>query len=105
MIAGPGYEDPCPFWDDNGEALAGPRHEGGGSADPAPHVARRHARLRRRHGDRPGSGQPARAGGVPKVYKRNGWYYIFAPIGGVDKGGEAVGRARAITGPTSGKRC
>jgi len=35
----------------------------------------------------------------PKLYKRNGYYYIFAPIGGVGKGPQAVGRARKITGP------
>lgn len=35
----------------------------------------------------------------PKLYKRHGWYYIFAPIGGVGTGGEAVLRARNIFGP------
>jgi beta-xylosidase len=35
----------------------------------------------------------------PKLYKRHGWYYIFAPIGGVGSGGEAVLRARNIFGP------
>jgi beta-xylosidase len=35
----------------------------------------------------------------PKLYKRHGWYYIFAPIGGVGTGGEAVLRARDIFGP------
>jgi beta-xylosidase len=35
----------------------------------------------------------------PKLYKRNGWYYIFAPIGGVEKGPQAVGRSRSIRGP------
>ncbi len=36
----------------------------------------------------------------PKLYKRDGWYYIFAPIGGVGKtGSQAVGRARNIAGP------
>jgi len=35
----------------------------------------------------------------PKLYKRHGYYYIFAPIGGVEKGPQAVGRARDIKGP------
>ena len=35
----------------------------------------------------------------PKLYKRDGWYYIFAPIGGVESGPQAVGRARDIRGP------
>ncbi len=49
---------------------------------------------------------PDRAGSVllpvlegPKLYKRDGWYYIFAPIGGVETGSQAVGRARKIAGP------
>jgi hypothetical protein len=35
----------------------------------------------------------------PKLYKRNGWYYIFAPIGGVETGPQAVLRSRDIWGP------
>jgi beta-xylosidase len=35
----------------------------------------------------------------PKLYKRNGWYYIFAPIGGVGTGPQAVLRAKTIDGP------
>ncbi|MDQ5979048.1 MAG: hypothetical protein QG602_2022, partial [Verrucomicrobiota bacterium] len=35
----------------------------------------------------------------PKFYKRNGWYYIFAPAGGVATGWQSVFRARDIRGP------
>lgn len=35
----------------------------------------------------------------PKLYRRDGWYYIFAPAGGVKPGWQAVFRSRAITGP------
>ncbi len=35
----------------------------------------------------------------PKFYKRDGWYYIFAPFGGVDRGPQAVLRSRSIRGP------
>jgi len=35
----------------------------------------------------------------PKFYKRNGWYYIFAPAGGVPVGWQAVFRSRTIDGP------
>lgn len=35
----------------------------------------------------------------PKLYKRNGWYYIFAPAGGVKPGWQAVFRAKNIRGP------
>jgi beta-xylosidase len=35
----------------------------------------------------------------PKFYKRDGFYYIFAPIGGVGGGQQAVLRSRQIYGP------
>ena len=35
----------------------------------------------------------------PKVYKRNGYYYIFAPAGGVRKGWQTVLRSKNIYGP------
>jgi beta-xylosidase len=35
----------------------------------------------------------------PKLYKRNGYYYIFAPAGGVTQGWQSVFRARSIEGP------
>ncbi len=35
----------------------------------------------------------------PKLYKRNGWYYVFAPAGGVATGWQSVFRARDIRGP------
>ena len=98
VLNGPGYEDPCPFWDDDGQAWlvhgkvgAGPlilhrmSPDGTRLYDDGQVVAEDKVNL------------PVLEG--PKLYKRDGWYYIFAPIGGVDKGGEAVGRARSIRGP------
>jgi beta-xylosidase len=35
----------------------------------------------------------------PKLYKRNGWYYIFAPAGGVESGWQAVFRSHMPDGP------
>src|SRR5690606_6834686 len=35
----------------------------------------------------------------PKLYKRNGWYYISLPEGGVERGGQTMLRARNIHGP------
>ncbi len=35
----------------------------------------------------------------PKFYKRNGWYYIFAPAGGVATGWQSVFRAKDVRGP------
>ena len=35
----------------------------------------------------------------PKLYKEHGYYYVFAPAGGVEEGWQAVFRARSIGGP------
>lgn len=34
-----------------------------------------------------------------KIYKRNGWYYIFAPAGGVPTGWQIVMRSKNVWGP------
>ncbi|MFT6867132.1 MAG: beta-xylosidase [Cyclobacteriaceae bacterium] len=39
----------------------------------------------------------------PKFYKRNGYYYIFAPAGGVPTGWQAVFRSKNIYGPYEDK--
>ena len=98
VMAQKGLEDPCPFWDDDGKAYmihgrvgAGPlilhrlSADGTTVLDDGVVIAEDKARL------------PVLEG--PKLYKRDGWYYIFAPIGGVSEGPEAVGRARNIYGP------
>lgn len=35
----------------------------------------------------------------PKLYKRDGWYYILAPAGGVEDGWQVALRSRSIYGP------
>lgn len=40
----------------------------------------------------------------PKFYKRNGFYYIFAPAGGVANGWQMVYRAKEIFGPYEGRK-
>lgn len=91
-------EDPCPFWDDDGKAYLIHGRVGAG-----PLVLHRMA---------PDGKSVLDAGKVivedpvnlpvlegPKLLKRNGWYYIFAPYGGVEKGPQAVLRSRDIWGP------
>lgn len=39
----------------------------------------------------------------PKFYKRNGWYYIMAPAGGVPTGWQTVLRSRNVDGPYEDK--
>ena len=98
LIQGPGYEDPCPFWDEDGQAWLIHSRVGAG-----PLILHRMTPDGRRVLDEGETivedrvNLPVLEG--PKLYKRNGWYYIFAPIGGVERGPQAVGRARDIRGP------
>lgn len=98
VIAQAGLEDPCPFWDDDGTAYLVHSKTGAGplilhrmSAD-GKHVLDNGKIIvqDREH-------LPTLEG--PKFYKRNGYYYIFAPFGGVGTGSQAVLRARNIDGP------
>lgn len=98
VIAGPGLEDPCPFWDDDGKAWLIHSRVGAG-----PLILHRMSADGTKVLD---AGQvivedpvnlPVLEG--PKLLKRNGWYYIFAPFGGVEQGPQAVLRSRDIHGP------
>lgn len=98
VIAGRGYEDPCPFWDDDGKAYLVHGRVGAG-----PLILHRMSPDGKRVLD---DGKvivddkkllPVLEG--PKLYKRDGYYYIFAPFGGVGTGSQAVLRAKNIYGP------
>jgi beta-xylosidase len=39
----------------------------------------------------------------PKLYKRKGWYYVFAPSGSVKGGWQGVFRSRSLGGPYEGR--
>ena len=101
--AGKGLIDPCPLWDDNGKvylvhAYAGSRagiksiivikqmnDAGTKTIDDGVLVYDGHDK------------DPTIEG--PKFYKRNGYYYIFAPAGGVSTGWQLVLRSKNIYGP------
>jgi beta-xylosidase len=98
VMAQTGLEDPCPFWDEDGKAYlihsrtgAGPlilhrmSTDGKHVLDPGKIIVDDPLHL------------PVLEG--PKLYKRNGYYYIFAPFGGVGSGAQAVLRSRDIDGP------
>ncbi len=88
------WEDPCPFWDDDGQAYlvhgrlgAGPLILHKMSADGSRLLD---GGVEIYHG-------PVAEG--PKLFKRHGWYYISLPEGGVERGGQTVLRSRNIQGP------
>ena len=102
---GKGLIDPCPFWDDDGrlylihgwaKSRAGisnllTLHKLNADAtkvlDPGEVIIDANKML----------GWNTLEG--PKLYKRHGWYYVFAPAGGVATGYQAVFRSKNIRGP------
>jgi beta-xylosidase len=89
-----GWEDPAPFWDDDGSAYLVHSRKGAGplvlhklSAD-GTQLLDEGVEIYR---------GPVAEG--PKLFKRHGWYYVSLPEGGVEKGGQTVLRSRALYGP------
>jgi beta-xylosidase len=98
VLDGPGYEDPCPFWDDDGKAYL--VHSKVGAGPVILHAMSPDGKMLYDAGTtiiEDKVNLPILEG--PKTYKRNGYYYIFAPIGGVETGPQAVMRSRKIEGP------
>ena len=89
-----GWEDPAPFWDDDGQRVSRPQRPRRGTADPAPDEPGRPALL--------DDGVEIYRGKVaegPKLFKRRGDYYISLPEGGVETGGQTVLRSKSLYGP------
>ncbi len=103
VLPGKGLIDPCPFWDDDGRAWV------------VHGYAKSRIGFKSWLGIFPMTADGTRATGDdrllfdgtadhptiegPKVHKRDGWYYIFAPAGGVATGWQTVLRSRSLLGP------
>jgi beta-xylosidase len=102
VLQGKGIIDPCPFWDEDGKAylitgwaasragvnslltLYKMKEDGTEVIDDGKHVFDGHNNHKTLEG--------------PKMYKRNGYYYIFAPAGGVGTGWQLVLRSKTLYG-------
>ncbi|MDP3148218.1 MAG: glycoside hydrolase 43 family protein [Ignavibacteria bacterium] len=98
-----GWIDPCPLWDDDGSAYL--VHAWARSRSGIKHILT----LNKMNAE----GTKILDDGVtvfcdsvkhptmegPKLYKRNGYYYIFAPAGGVKPGWQVVLKSKNIYGP------
>jgi len=103
VLPGKGLIDPCPFWDDDGRAYV------------IHGYAKSRIGFKSWLGIFPMTTDGTKAIGDdklifdgtvdhptiegPKVHKRDGWYYIFAPAGGVATGWQTVLRSRSLYGP------
>ncbi len=94
-----GWEDPCPFWDEDGKAYLGHSKVGAG-----PIIIHRMSADGRTLLD---EGKTVYEGPVAegtKIHKRDGYYYLSIPEGGVGQGWQMILRSRNIYGPFEGKR-
>jgi beta-xylosidase len=99
--------DPAPFWDDDGKAYL--VHAYAGSRAGIKHLLRV-CPMAPNCSQILGEGEivynnPAKHPTLegPKLHKRNGWYYISAPAGGVQNGWQVILRSRSIYGPYEDK--
>ncbi|HVS29855.1 MAG TPA: glycoside hydrolase family 88 protein [Thermoanaerobaculia bacterium] len=102
-----GWIDPCPLWDDDGSmVLVHAWAKSRAGVNGILTVRRMSPDGRRVLGEGVvvfdgRDGHPTIEG--PKFYKRNGWYYIFAPAGGVKTGWQTVLRSKNLYGPYEAK--
>ena len=88
------WEDPCPLWDDDGQAYLGRSRHGAG-----PIIVHRMSPDGRQLLD---DGVTVYTGPVAegtKWLKRNGFYYLIIPEGGVGQGWQTVLRSKNVYGP------
>jgi beta-xylosidase len=105
---GKGLIDPCPLWDDGKAYLAHAfaKSRAGKnsiivaqeiSPDGRTTIGEEQIVIDGREG-----AHPTIEG--PKFYKRDGWYYIFAPAGGVEFGWQIAARSKHVFGPYETKK-
>jgi beta-xylosidase len=101
--AGKGLIDPCPLWNDDGKVYLVHAYAGSRAGIKSIIVVK----------EMNNDGTKIIGNGVmvydgheldptiegPKFYKRNSWYYIFAPAGGVSTGWQTVLRSKNVYGP------
>ena len=103
VVPGKGLIDPCPIWEENGRVYLAHAYAGSRAGIKSIIAIK----------ELNGNGDKALDQGVivydghetdptiegPKIYKRNGYYYLFAPAGGVATGWQLVLRSKDIYGP------
>ncbi len=101
--AGKGLIDPCPLWDTDGNTYLVHAYAGSRAGIKSIIVVKP---MNAEGTKTTGPGRLVYDGHItdptiegPKFYKRNGYYYIFAPAGGVSTGWQLILRAKNIYGP------
>jgi beta-xylosidase len=106
--AGKGLIDPCPLWDEDGKAYIVHGFAGSragmksvlGIFEITPDGTKAISESRLVFDGHPDNSTVE----GPKFYKRNGYYYIFCPAGGVKSGWQLALRSKSVYGPYESKR-
>jgi beta-xylosidase len=101
--SGKGWIDPCPLWDDDGNAYLVSAFAGSRAGIKTILIVNRMSADGTKLIGEPvlvfdGHNAHSTVEG-PKFYKRNGYYYIFAPAGGVATGWQLILRSKSVFGP------
>lgn len=105
--AAKGWIDPCPLWDEDGRAYLVTAMAASRSGIKSVLIVSRLSPDGTRVLDGGAivfdghQGNPTVEG--PKIYRRGGYYYIFAPAGGVPNGWQLVLRSKGVYGPYESK--
>lgn len=91
---GRGWEDPCPFWDEDGTAYLGRSNVGAG-----PIIIHRMSPDGTQLLDEGVTVYEGPVAEGTKIHKWNGYYYFSIPEGGVGPGWQTILRSKSIYGP------
>lgn len=94
-----GWEDPCPIWDEEGNAWLGRSQLGGGPI--IIHRMSADGKTLLDNGVEVYNGPTAEG---TKLFLKDGYFYLSIPEGGVSTGWQLVGRAKSIYGPYETRR-
>ena len=103
VLPGKGIIDPCPFWDNDGQAYIVHAWAASRAGVKSLLTLRKmntegtKVEHKGKHVFDGNDNHPTIEG--PKLYKRNGYYYILAPAGGVKTGWQVALRSKNIYGP------
>jgi beta-xylosidase len=107
VMEGKGLIDPCPLWDEDGKAYLvhawAKSRAGFNSIISINEISSDGKNIIGERVDVFNGLENHKTIEGPKFYKRNGFYYIFAPAGGVKQGWQTILRSKNIYGPYTDK--
>ncbi len=108
VVEGKGMIDPCPLWDDDGRCYLVNAWAGSRAGFNSVLTVRELSPDGMRAAGAPrivfDGGQENHTTEGPKFYRKDGFYWIFCPAGGVQKGWQLALRSRSVFGPYEARR-